>query len=252
MLYGNQDYRLYHKFLKNFQPSSFNGINYDDRRLLELNEYMEHNKQFFYIADLINMEILFTSDQSKKMLGLAPEDVNFSFFMNATHPDDLQRLNFGRSILLKMGQELFIKKKGATLLSTNFRIKNINGKYSNYLVQCYLYYATVPYKTVFFLKVHTNIDSFEKIKNGYHYYKGNDLLFFKYPDDELLKMGNVFTKREFEIIKFIAAGLSSEEIAKKLYLSLYTINTHRGNILKKTKKEHISDLIYDLMERGVL
>ena len=172
--------------------------------------------------------------------------------MNATHPDDLQRLNFGRSILLKMGQELFIEKKGISLMSTNFRIKNENGKYSNYLVQCYLYYATAPYKTVFFLKVHTNIDWCKKVKHGYHYYKGNDLSLFKYPDTELLNMGNVFSKREFEIIKLIALGLNTEQIAKELFLSVYTINTHRGNILKKTKKEHISELIYDLMQRGLL
>ena len=59
-------------------------------------------------------------------------------------------------------------------------------------------------------------------------------------------------KREFEIIRLIEAGLSTEQIAEKLFLSVYTVNTHRGNILKKTHKSQISDLIYELKERGVL
>lgn len=76
--------------------------------------------------------------------------------------------------------------------------------------------------------------------------------YFRYPDQEMLQMGNVFTKREFEIIKLIATGLNTEQIADRLFLSAYTVNTHRGNILKKTHKTQISDLIYELKERGVL
>jgi DNA-binding CsgD family transcriptional regulator len=110
----------------------------------------------------------------------------------------------------------------------------------------------VPYKTVFFLKIHTNIDWHKRIKHGYHYYVGTDLSYFKYPDDDMLMKGNIFSGREFEIIKLIETGLTSEEIADKLFLSVHTVNTHRRNILDKSGKSSISDLIYDLMERGVL
>ena len=46
--------------------------------------------------------------------------------------------------------------------------------------------------------------------------------------------------------------MSSEQIAEKLFLSPYTINTHRSNILEKTGKASISELIYELKERGLL
>jgi DNA-binding NarL/FixJ family response regulator len=64
--------------------------------------------------------------------------------------------------------------------------------------------------------------------------------------------GNIFTDREFEIIRLIHDGLESEQIAEKLFLSKHTVNTHRKNILEKTGKSHISELIYDLHERGIL
>jgi DNA-binding CsgD family transcriptional regulator len=68
----------------------------------------------------------------------------------------------------------------------------------------------------------------------------------------MLNGGNNFTKREFEIIKLIESGMSSEQIAEKLFVSIYTINTHRANILKKSGKAHVSELIYELMEERKL
>jgi DNA-binding CsgD family transcriptional regulator len=64
--------------------------------------------------------------------------------------------------------------------------------------------------------------------------------------------GVPFSDREFEIIKLIETGLSSDLIANKLYLSVHTVNTHRRNILEKANKQNMSDVIYDLMQRGVL
>ncbi len=116
----------------------------------------------------------------------------------------------------------------------------------------YLYFSTIPYKSVFLLKVHTNIDWFKKRKYGYHYYIGNDLSNFRYPDEELLGIGNVLTHREMEIVRLIEAGLVTEQIAEKLFLSPNTVNTHRRNILEKTQKQHISDVIYDLTEKGLM
>jgi hypothetical protein len=41
-------------------------------------------------------------------------------------------------------------------------------------------------------------------------------------------------------------------MAEKLFLSKHTINKHRNNILEKTGKAHISDLIHELKELGIL
>ena len=41
------------------------------------------------------------------------------------------------------------------------------------------------------------------------------------------------TKREIEIIRMIARGLTTKEISEQLFLSEFTINTHRRNIGRK-------------------
>ena len=119
-------------------------------------------------------------------------------------------------------------------------------------MQLYVFYRQLPYESTFLIKVHTNIDWCGKMKYGFHYYSGDDLSYFRYPDKDLLMTGIPFTNREFEIINLVATGLHSKEIAEKLFISPETVNTHRRNILKKSDKATMSDVIYDLIEQGVL
>jgi DNA-binding CsgD family transcriptional regulator len=245
-------YHLFFEFIATWLPASFKNIDRESSQMLYLEKILEENNQFFFVADLLQIKILFTSKRSIDMLGINPEEVEPSVFFTATHPDDLQRHSLARIKLFSLGQELFINKKGFKLISTNFRTRHISEFYSNMLVQCYLFYTELPYKTVFLFQVVTNISGFSKLRHGYHFYTGEDLSLFRYPDENLLLTGNVFSGREFEIIKLIASGLSSEKVAQKLFLSVHTINTHRRNILKKTEKSNISELIYEMKERGLL
>lgn len=45
--------------------------------------------------------------------------------------------------------------------------------------------------------------------------------------------GDKLTKREIEILRLIADGMTSKQIANKLSLSVTTITSHRSNIMKK-------------------
>lgn len=245
-------YDLFLKFTGKYTPAGFYGIDHSDPLLCELEALMKVNRQFFIIADLIQIKILFATSLCRTMIGIDPSEVTPYHFFEATHPDDIQRHNLGRTKLFRIAQDMFIAKNGTQILSTNFRLRNTELAYTNMLIQCYIFYTKVPVSTIYLLQVQTDIDWYRKIRHGYHYYVGSDLSFFRYPDDDLLKTGNVFSDREFEIIRLILSGLDSEQIAEKLFLSVYTVNTHRRNILKKTGEKSISELIYNLKERGLL
>ena len=51
------------------------------------------------------------------------------------------------------------------------------------------------------------------------------------------------TKREKEILSHLAQGLSSKEIANKVFLSVSTVNTHRCNIMKKLNIHDTAGLV---------
>ncbi len=52
-----------------------------------------------------------------------------------------------------------------------------------------------------------------------------------------------FTKRELEILKLITKGLSSKEIASKLYISKRTVDGHKANMILKTGSKNVIDLL---------
>ena len=248
----HQDYSLFFEFIEVYEPAGFSGIDRQDPLILDLEEMTIANNQYFFVSDLLQGKVIYTSNRSFNMLGIKPEELNPYHNVEAIHPDELYRNTSGWAKLLKIASDLHSAKKGFSILSVNMKMKNPQGIYSDVLFQCYSFFSRYPHDTVYVLIAITNINSFKMKKQGYHYYIGNDISYFRYPDKKLLKIGNLLTKREFEIVKLIAAGHSSEQIAKELFLSLYTVNTHRGNILKKTKKAHISDVIHDLQERGLL
>jgi two-component system, NarL family, response regulator LiaR len=51
-------------------------------------------------------------------------------------------------------------------------------------------------------------------------------------DDEKLKSLGI-SKREYEVLELIASGLSNQEIADKLFVSLNTIKTHSASLFVK-------------------
>ena len=51
------------------------------------------------------------------------------------------------------------------------------------------------------------------------------------------------TSREIEIIRYVAAGLTNQEIATKLFLSHNTVETHRKNIIAKLGLKNTASLV---------
>jgi two-component system nitrate/nitrite response regulator NarL len=60
------------------------------------------------------------------------------------------------------------------------------------------------------------------------------------------------TKREIEILKFIAEGNSNQEIANKLYISYNTVDTHRKNIMHKLSIKNTAGLVRYAIEKGLI
>lgn len=246
------NYSIYHDFIESYLPSGFLNINEEDPLMKALGKVMTENDQMLIIMDLTKVTMLYTSMQSMKMLGVDPDNNTPLEMLNRVHPDDLERFGMGRAKLMNLDKDLLLSHKGSALLSTSIRMRKPDQSYANHLFQCYLFYSPLPHKSVYYLQVNTNIDCYQIKKGTFHYYVGNDISLFRFPDEELLNYGHHLTAREFEILKLVAKGLASSEIAKKLFLSLNTVNTHRRNILEKYKKGNISDVIFELMSQGIL
>jgi DNA-binding NarL/FixJ family response regulator len=62
----------------------------------------------------------------------------------------------------------------------------------------------------------------------------------------------VLTHREKEILQLLSEGMTSAGIAGKLFLSNYTIDTHRKNMLQKFNVHNTQSLINAVRKLGIL
>jgi two-component system response regulator NreC len=63
---------------------------------------------------------------------------------------------------------------------------------------------------------------------------------------------DLLTAREREILQLLAEGKSNKDVASVLNLSVYTIETHRSNIMGKLNLHSVPELILYAVRKGVI
>ena len=62
----------------------------------------------------------------------------------------------------------------------------------------------------------------------------------------------LISKREREVLKQIAQGLTSKDIAEVLFISQHTVDTHRKNLLRKTDSKNTADLVKFALKNNLI
>jgi len=63
---------------------------------------------------------------------------------------------------------------------------------------------------------------------------------------------DLLTDREREVLQLIAEGLANKEIATKLNLSVYTVDTHRSHILRKLNLHSVPEVILYAVRKNII
>ncbi len=66
------------------------------------------------------------------------------------------------------------------------------------------------------------------------------------------KITEGLTKRESEILELVAQGISNKEIGERLFISVKTVETHKGHILDKLGLKNTSELIRYAIKKGII
>ena len=62
----------------------------------------------------------------------------------------------------------------------------------------------------------------------------------------------ILTRREVEVLKLIADGLTNQEIAEKLFISSWTVDSHRKNLLLKFNAKNTAILVKTAVTSGII
>jgi DNA-binding NarL/FixJ family response regulator len=79
-----------------------------------------------------------------------------------------------------------------------------------------------------------------------------DMLTEVYEKRNSVHENNQLTKAETEIVKLIAEGYTTKEIATRKFNSYHTVMTHRKNIFRKLKVTSVSELIMFAIRSGII
>lgn len=222
-----------------------------------------HSIPWVYVLDYTSGKYLLISKSMKLMLGYDPQ-----YFMDGGI--DLVFDNYEKKHFRLFNEEIFPDRLKILsridpsehpnyIFSYNFQYRSKKGEMINVLQRnC-------------FVKSDANgnpLMSFGVITNVNHYLAGNPVIQVveKIGEDGILDEANVifkrsyylngeeqlFTRRERELLRWMSEGLSSKQIADKLFISEHTVIAHRRNMMQKINASNITELVSFALKNQLL
>lgn len=209
---------------------------------------IEFGASFYFEYDVIKECYPYLEKEFYNVTGYPPSLTvrgKTDFIARYMHPDDL--MQYGR-IKLKwkdLVENHFKKERGQVKVSFDFRLKNAEGRSIRLLYQSLYIEFSCAGKMLYIIGKCSDIS---------HWNKNNDMvLSIAYPSGiknfHYLSLPqndtntNVFSSLEKKIIKLLAEGSSSKDIAGEMGITFNTANTHRRNMLRKAKVRNTSELV---------
>jgi DNA-binding NarL/FixJ family response regulator len=243
-----------HKVWQNnraLENTSFPKISFDDLT----NSIISTGPFYYYIIDFHDMSISNVSASINEIHGFDHETVTFNDILSIGHPDDTDFVVKAEAAV----SDFFYKNIGAEKLlkyKVNYclRGKLKNGEYALFNHQAIMLTLDPSGKFGKSLNIHTRIDHLTNL-NTYKFsligINGEPSFMNLGVDNKSINPAR-FSKREIDIIKCIADGLSSTEIGEKLFISEQTVKKHRTNIMAKSDCKNTAQLIKTCVLQGLI
>jgi len=210
---------------------------------------------YYYIVDFYDMSLSNVSPSILEIHGFDPVTVTFYDILGTIHPEDIEFVAKAEQANLEflygtLGKDKLLNYKSCF----SFRSRMKCGDYAMLNHQALLLTLDEHGKFGKSLNIHTRIDHLTKTNSNTLSLIGLNGLpsYMNIPVKGLSNAAVKYSKREIEIIKFIADGLDNNEIAASLFISPLTVKTHRHNILKKTDCKNTSELIKQCLLQGII
>lgn len=206
---------------------------------------------YYYVFSMYTSELDLVGENVKQVLGYEPDEFKLDLLMNIIHPEDKPYfLNFEYKIV-EFFKSLPFEKVPLYKVQYDFRLRKKDRSYARILHQAVQvdydeqnYYRTLSLDTDITHIKQEGLPCFSLIglDGEPSYYNIQDKVFTKSFD--------LFTKREREILKGIVEGKTSQQIAEQLFISFYTVNAHRRNIMEKAKVKTPIELVQKCLREG--
>lgn len=220
-----------------------------------------HSIPMIYLLDYTTGKYMLMSKATRITLGFAPNEWTengIDFTIDLYNGDDLKiynekifpdRLQFIKSIPPEEQQNY--------VFSYNYRLRNSQGEFVNLLQRNCFIKSDKNGLPLISMGMAINIQHFKKenpvvqVVEKVNLEDNSAETVFKKVYD-LNEGNNTFSKREKEVLLWVTDGLTSKEIANKLFLSEGTVINHRKNMLLKSGTKNVAELIAFAVKKYII
>lgn len=216
----------------------------------ELEKYVLMPNQMLYGATYNPLNLFFAKNVDKVM-GCKKKDLLVGDFVSRIHHEDTE-------IVYKqvIGSLDWVKKNPFeaenAIFSLKYRIKHFDGHYLNVQRNTKLLNFNCETRQIISMSLVTDISALKETP-----FKASASISNYVTGQVFLSIDNnhpkfKISKRERDVLKLLSQGLSSSEIAKKLFLSKHTVDGHRRKLLEKTNTSNTRGLVSLALKEGYL
>jgi len=207
-------------------------------------------RQALYIFDWKSNKIPYQKG-IERMLGYTTEEFNVATLAEYIHPDDGDRYMYLVKITNEWARELKPEPYSIEVV-IDYRVRHKEGWYMKVMRQSTIYECCRDRTPKSAMNMLTNISgiktdnsvnlSITNLETGAVYLENIDQLTIDF----------CFSNREKDILSCLKKGMSSNEIGLKLFISRHTVDTHRRNMLTKTKCRNVMEMVQLAARLGIV
>ena len=206
----------------------------------------------FFVIDYSRQQYLFFSESIKLLLGYDARQILEGGMLHTREILQKDYFNtFNKFVfpsILGVLRESEAEERLNYIFSFNYQMKNRNGQYIDILQKTSyitspetgmpLFGLNMAFDITGFKNNKTLVQTIERVNphNNTRQLIANNI-YFPFEED------NILSSQEIRVLKWLADGLSSKQIAEKLHLSETTIISHRKNMMIKTNTKNVAELI---------
>ncbi|MFI2812102.1 MULTISPECIES: LuxR C-terminal-related transcriptional regulator [Microbulbifer] len=214
---------------------------------------------YFYVVDFKTFHLDYVSPSITAIHGLQPETVTFQDILDCVHPDDMGFVSRAEQRAIEIVYERIPpEKRKLYKISYCFRFRTADGSYQLFNHQAIMLTEDENNRLSKSLNIHTNISHLSSESN----HRLSVIGMLGEPSFLNIEIENeapvpaasqpLFTDREMEVIRLLSQGMTSREIAARLYIAVDTVKNHRKNIMKKSACKNVGQLITKCITQGLL
>jgi len=206
------------------------------------------DKKFIRIVDFSSKHYYYISPEVEALTGFSVSEFREGglwFVLRTIHPLDMAKLVVLVTRVNNKLNELTAEEKMNARLSYDIRVRCKDGTYKRLLQYCKILLLDNNQKPALLLFTSSDITGY-KLEEHMDYtleVSDQNSHFVPILKGALGNKKNPLALRESQILKLIADGVSSKDIAGKLGVSIETVKTQRRNMLGKTEAKNTVHLI---------